>query len=767
MNHIYRIVFNRSQGIWQAVSENARGQGMGSRRLKPAANRRSPSVLLKAATLVMAMAGICSVQLAWAQTITGSGEVNPGSIPPAPLPWEVGSDLYVGINGMGTLDIFDGGDVSNDAGVLGVNAGGNGTATVSGIGSTWTNRSHLVVGYTGTGTLNIKEGGTVISQHSWVGDKANSNGVANVSGEKSAWNANQLFIGGMGAGTLNITEGGSVTNSLSNIGQSLTGHGKVTVSGDKSNWTNTDILAIGSQGTGTLTIQDGATVASAKGYLGSGATGHGTVDVSGRNSAWNTTDSLIVGGQGTGALSIADAGRVVVGSGVDFTGLALDAGSTGTINIGAASALPADATGAGTIETARIDFGAGTASLNFNHTDSNYVFATPLHSFGAGTHRLNHYAGTTLLSGDSSGFTGTTTVIGGTLVVGMGGMGKLGGTLTVDSGATLQGTGSVGTTTLQSGAILAPGNSIGTLTVAGDLHFLPGSVFRIEANDQGQADKVMVAGTADLAGTVQVQASGAAFTPRTDYTILSAGTLVGQFDAASINTSYEFLQPELSYTSTEVSLALVRKPAPEPGPEPQPTPMQFHDAAVSSNQYATADGIESLPDTNPVYRQIETLPAGRAPQALDALSGELHASTQAALLAIADTPRERLFSHLRANFRADTATDVAKPIHPLWAEVSTRQLRLGNDTHIAQARLDSTSLTVGADAALGKDWRAGAALHYDNGKLKINDRSSQSDLESVGLTLGAGRGTHCGIGRWAAKSAGGRQLCLASPEIAP
>jgi outer membrane autotransporter protein len=71
--------------------------------------------------------------------------------------------------------------------------------------------------------------------------------------------------------------------------------------------------------------------------------------------------------------------------------------------------------------------------------------------------------------------------------------------------------------------------------------------------------------------------------------------------------------------------------------------------------------------------------------------------------------------------------------------VSTRQLRLGNDTHIAPARLDSTSLTVGADAALGKDWRAGAALHYDNGKLKINDRSSHSNLESVGLTLAAGR----------------------------
>src|SRR5690606_10801185 len=114
----YRIVFNRSQGIWQAVSENARGQGKGSRRLKPATNLGSPSVLLKAATLAMAMAGICSAQLAWAQRVTGDGDVSPGSIPSAPLPWEVGGDLSVGLNGMGTLVILDGGKVSNDIGWL-------------------------------------------------------------------------------------------------------------------------------------------------------------------------------------------------------------------------------------------------------------------------------------------------------------------------------------------------------------------------------------------------------------------------------------------------------------------------------------------------------------------------------------------------------------------------------------------------------------------------------------------------------------------------
>ncbi|MCQ9616498.1 hypothetical protein L1889_07060 [Paenalcaligenes niemegkensis] len=55
--------------------------------------------------------------------------------------------------------------------------------------------------------------------------------------------------------------------------------------------------------------------------------------------------------------------------------------------------------------------------------------------------------------------------------------------------------------------------------------------------------------------------------------------------------------------------------------------MRLHDAAISGNQYAVADGIESLSDTHSVYRQFETLAKGQAPRPLDALSGELYAST--------------------------------------------------------------------------------------------------------------------------------------------
>ncbi len=521
MNHVYRVVFNRSRGIFQAVSENARGQGKGSRRLKLAAIRRSPKVLLKAATLVMALAGICSVQLASAQTVTGSGDVTP-VIPAAPLPtWSVGGNLYLGNADTGTLDIFGGGKVDNVTAYLGFAEGSNGTATVSGSGSAWTNADALNVGYSGTGTLNIKDAASVISRDSWVGSQANSIGVVNVSGTNSTLNTVLLAVGNEGSGTLNVTEGALVTNALGSIGESSTGDGKVTVSGDKSNWENTVQLMIGVHGTGTLSIQDGAMVSSTMGALGTGATSHGTADVSGRNSAWSIADRLFVGLLGTGTLSIADAGKVVVDGGAGLTVLTSMPGSTGSINIGAASTLTGDATGAGTLDTASIEFGLGTASLNFNHTDSNYVFAAPLNSSGAGTHRLNHYAGTTRLTGASTSFHGATSVAGGRLVVEstLGGSaavsagrfqvdGTFDGSVAVENTGTLAGAGMVAGNTSFLGGGTLEGTQGQTLSVGGSLVLDGASQINVALDDAPNSALFDVAGNLTLDGTLNVSDQG-------------------------------------------------------------------------------------------------------------------------------------------------------------------------------------------------------------------------------------------------------------------
>ncbi|MFP3386292.1 hypothetical protein, partial [Tritonibacter sp. SIMBA_163] len=78
-------------------------------------------------------------------------------------------------------------------------------------------------------------------------------------------------------------------------------------------------------------------------------------------------------------------------------------------------------------------FGAGTGTLNFNYTDASYLLTADI----SGNGMINQTAdttGTTTLTGDGSGFTGTTNVKGGVLQIGAGGRtGALNGTIVDDT----------------------------------------------------------------------------------------------------------------------------------------------------------------------------------------------------------------------------------------------------------------------------------------------------------------------------------------------
>src|ERR1700752_1468725 len=93
--------------------------------------------------------------------------------------------------------------------------------------------------------------------------------------------------------------------------------------------------------------------------------------------------------------------------------------------------------------------------------------------------------GRLVLSGTNS-YSGSTLVNAGTLSVN----GSIAGPAIVNSGGTLGGTGTVGSISVASGGTLAPGHSIRTPTASGNLSFAPGSVYRVEANAAGAADRV-------------------------------------------------------------------------------------------------------------------------------------------------------------------------------------------------------------------------------------------------------------------------------------
>ena len=180
-------------------------------------------------------------------------------------------------------------------------------------------------------------------------------------------------------------------------------------------------------GIGALNVLNGGTLnTNVGGFIGAGdATGIATV--SGAGSTWIINGPLFVGGApdlqlgpGTGTVNIADGGIVRATGGVT---LAPEAGSLGTLNIGAAPGSPPVAPG--TLDSPTVTFGDGTGAINFNHTATDYVFAPAISGPGA----VNQLAGTTVLTAANT-YTDATTISGGTLVVN----GSLGDTSVTVSG---------------------------------------------------------------------------------------------------------------------------------------------------------------------------------------------------------------------------------------------------------------------------------------------------------------------------------------------
>jgi outer membrane autotransporter protein len=496
--------------------------------IKSATAARDCRQALLLSTALVALA--CASHLpAHAQSVTGSGDLNPG---PAQSPnWSVGSDLLVGDTGIGQLDITAGGAVTNDNGYIGYDVGSSGAVTVSGIdgsgnASTWTNTGDLYVGYNGTGTLSILAGGRVSNSAGGI----SGGGNALVSGQDSSWqNSRRLTVGLYGAGTLRIEDGATVS-SLDGVVASMVGApGGVVVAGAGAAWNNAGQLAVGNFDVGTLLVERGAIVTSNQGYIGAGSTGIGTVTVTGTGSRWSMSPfNLIIGNFGTGSLTIENGGLVRAQDGVR---LGNAAGSSGTL------LLQGPTNNRGVLETSGIFGGAGTANVTFNGgllraTANNANFFT-----GFGSRTINIGAngmvidtdgrnigisptftgsgalikdglGKLELTGNSgSTYTGAGSVLAGTLAVN----GILGGTMEVIGGR-LQGIGTVGATINQPGGTIAPGNSIGTLTINGN-YLGNGGRLEIETvlgGDASPSDRLVITGSTAGSTLVTVLNQGGA-----------------------------------------------------------------------------------------------------------------------------------------------------------------------------------------------------------------------------------------------------------------
>jgi outer membrane autotransporter protein len=368
-------------------------------------------------------------------------------------------------------------------------------------------------------------------------------------------------------------------------------------------------------------------------------------------------------------------------------------------------------------------------------------------------------SGTTVLTADHL-YTGTTTVSAGKLVVD----GSIAASdTTVQSGATLGGSGTLGNTTVASGGVHAPGNSIGTQTVAGAYTLSSGAVLEIETDASGAADKVVVTGSVSLTGAVLrvLAGSGNYTTAGTAYLIIDndgADAVNGAF--ASVTTNLAFLTPSLQYggaDGNDVVLTLTRNAK------------YFSGVANTPNGQGVAGVLDGLPLTHPVVEAVLGQDEDGARAAFRALSGEVHATLGGLMLEDSRFLREAILARLAQAFFAGPAAGAAitsgAPITVAAAGDSARMaLGMGEGaagrpapasglafwTHAYGAWADAGSggpaaeadrtlggFVSGMDAAVGA-WTVGIATGYEQADASVSELGSEAGADRYHLAAYAG-----------------------------
>jgi len=326
------------------------------------------------------------------------------------------------------------------------------------------------------------------------------------------------------------------------------------------------------QGTYALTVKVNAGGAATQtgGISGTGSlikSDPGTLALSGVNAYAGQT--LVSGGVLAlwGAGSIADSSRVVADATFDVSAVASQAFIRSLAGSGA------------------VNVGARTLTL----TAADDTFAGQLNGNGG----FEVAGGSETLTGDSGAFAGNTTVNGGELWVN-GVLGTAGTSARVNSGALLGGSGRIGgDLTVADGGLLVPGPESaipGELTIDGDLDLAPTATMRFLFGQSGVPggplnDLITVGGNLVLDGTLDVETSpGGVFDPGVYRVIDYSGSLVDRgLDLGILPPALSAIRVQTS-VSNQVNLVLA----------PPGTTLSFWDGAAGPKNNAIVNGGDGI-----------------------------------------------------------------------------------------------------------------------------------------------------------------------------
>jgi autotransporter-associated beta strand protein len=286
------------------------------------------------------------------------------------------------------------------------------------------------------------------------------------------------------------------------------------------------------------------------------------------------------------------------------------------------------------------------------------------------------------------------------------------GRTTVAAGALLGGNGTI-TGNLVNNGTVSPGTSPGTINVAGNYTQSSSGKLIIEIASASSFDRLLITGTASLAGTLQVDTLGGYNPIGQSFTFLTASSVTGTFGTlAGLVSSSAATAATVTYAPTSATVTFSQLP--------------FAGFGVTPNQQAVGGGAQLTPEQ---AAALNTLPqADQFPAALNAISPQGYQVWSDYAFAHSTSLADRL---LRDD-RAVTGHD------EFYFEAGQIRGRSRSDLDVGSSRYTTSQGLVGGNRAVNPNTTLGAFFGFGKTIGGLGSPGSQTTMKDKTLGLRAG-----------------------------